>query len=84
MEFFLRSVVSWKTTTMGVAVLIGSVGTLLSSVALALVALLDGDASTTPDWSAIPAAASSVAVGFGLIFAKDGDKSTEDVKRVQG
>ena len=82
--FVLGSVVNWKTTIMGVVVLIGSVGALLSTVALALAALFDGDPSTAADWSAIGVAFAQVSIGFGLIFSKDSDKSTEDVKRGQG
>ena len=54
---------NWKTTVVGIALLVGAVAT-------AVVALLDGDPSTSLDIGSIIAALS----GVGLLAAKDGDK----------
>ena len=62
---------SWKTTASGVTAI-------LAAVASAATLLLDNNNLTNPDWSATIAA---VTAGFGLIFARDNDKSTEDVKK---
>lgn len=79
MEFVLKGFTSWKTTAMGVAVLIGSVGQFLAVLSSAVVALFDGDPSTVVNWSVLSTSATSVAVGFGLIFARDNSKSSEQV-----
>ncbi len=78
-EFVLKGFTSWKTTLMGITVLIGSLGKLLAAVSLAATALLDGDPSTVADWEAVSAAFVAVSIGFGLIFARDNSKSSESV-----
>lgn len=62
---------SWKTTGSGIAAII-------AAVASAAQLLLDNNNLTNPDWSATIAA---VTAGFGLIFARDNDKSSEDVSK---
>lgn len=83
-KFFLTSIVNWKTTLAGVATLIGSLGTFLTTLSVAVNAFIDGDPSTIADFGSIKASFALVTLGIGLIFGKDGDKSTEDVKKVQG
>lgn len=56
---------SWRTTTTGVA------GILIAALT-ALVALVDGDATTNPDWSAVGTA---IVLGIGLIKARDNKAS---------
>jgi len=59
---------SWKTTVAGV-------GALLVVIGQALQGVFDND-PTTPNWSVlIPSAIAAI----GLIFARDNDKSSEDV-----
>ena len=60
---------SWKTTVAGIAAI-------MAAVAGALAAELDGDPSTSANWAAVIAA---VVAGFGLIAARDNDKTSEDV-----
>lgn len=60
---------SWKTTAGGVAAILTAVGG-------ALTLLFDGKPETNPDWSAVIAA---VMAGVGLIFARDNDKTSEQV-----
>lgn len=60
---------SWKTTVAGIAALV-------AALADAVVAMVDGDAATNPDWPIVIAAALAAA---GLIFARDNDKSSESV-----
>lgn len=60
---------SWKTTVMGIA-------TILSIVSGAAMAFLDGNPATNPDWTTIIA---GVTTAFGLIFARDNDKTSETV-----
>lgn len=79
-EFVLKGFTSWKTTAMGVVVLVGSAGKALTTVATAATALLDGDPSTVADWGSVTEAFALVSVGFGLIFARDNNKSSEAVK----
>lgn len=78
-EFFLKGFTSWKTTAMGLAVLADSAGKFLSAASQAVTALFDGDPSTSVDFAALKAAAALVTVGFGLIFARDNTKSSEQV-----
>jgi hypothetical protein len=60
---------SWKTTGAGLAAIMTVVGA-------ALTQLTDGNPATNPDWSIVLPA---VASGFGLMFARDNDKSSEEV-----
>ena len=60
---------SWKTTGLGIV-------TILMAIAGAAKMLLDGDAATTPDWNAVIAA---VIAGFGLIIARDNNRTSESV-----
>lgn len=83
-QFLLTSVVNWKTTAAGVVTLIGSLGEFLVTLATAINAVIDGDPATIADFGAIKSSFALVVLGFGLVFSKDGDKSTEDVKKVQG
>lgn len=65
---FRSAMVSWKTTTVGVLLFVGE-------LANNLVAVLDANAATEPDWNVV---VTSFAAMVALIFAKDGDKSSED------
>lgn len=60
---------SWKTTA-------GGVGTILAAVGGALTMLFDGNPATNPDWTIVIAA---VTTGLGLIFARDNNKTSEQV-----
>lgn len=60
---------SWKTTASGVSAII-------AAVAGAAQLMLDNNPATNPDWTAVIAA---VTAGFGLVFARDNDKRSEDV-----
>jgi len=60
---------NWKTTTAGVC---AAVAVILAQVA----ALLDGDPATVCDWNTIIIGGVVVIIG---LFAKDGDKSTEEL-----
>lgn len=55
---------------------IAGIGALLIAVGGALTALFDGDPITNPDWTAVVAAAT---VAVGLIFARDSNKTSEQV-----
>lgn len=58
---------SWRTTGLGICAI-------LSAVAGAAVALLDGDAATSIDY---PAFIAAVTAGWGLIMARDKNVSSE-------
>jgi len=60
---------SWKTTASGISAIV-------AAVAGAAQLLLDNNPATNPDWTAVIAA---VTAGFGLVFARDNDKRSEDV-----
>ena len=60
---------SWKTTVAGIAAII-------AAVALAISNELDTDPATVADWGVVLA---TVIAGVGLLFARDNDKSSEDV-----
>ena len=60
---------SWKTTASGISAII-------AAVAGAAQLMLDNNPATNPDWTAVIAA---VTAGFGLVFARDNDKRSEDV-----
>lgn len=60
---------NWKTSGAGIAAILVAVGA-------ALTAMTDGNDLTNPDWAAVLAAAIA---GIGLIFARDGDKTSEQV-----
>lgn len=78
-EWVLKGFTSWKTTAIGIAVEIGYVGQFAGAVSQTVTAIFDGDPSTNPDWVALKTSAALVAAGFGLIFARDNNKSSEDV-----
>jgi len=60
---------SWKTTSAGLASIMSGLGQILW-------AILDGNPQTNPDWNtSIPL----ILTGLGLLFARDNDKSSEDV-----
>jgi ABC-type cobalamin transport system permease subunit len=61
---------SWKTT-------VGGIGAILAAVGGALNLLFDNNPATNPDWTGV---VSAVTAGVGLIFARDNDKTSEDVK----
>jgi hypothetical protein len=60
---------SWKTTLLGI-------GGALTVLGGALVAQFDNDPNTVIDFTT---AFAQLAVSFGLIFARDNDKKSEDV-----
>jgi anti-sigma-K factor RskA len=60
---------SWKTTASGISAIV-------AAVAGAVQLLLDNNPATNPDWTTVIAA---VTAGFGLVFARDNDKRSEDV-----
>ncbi len=61
---------SWKTT------LCGLLGVVAAGITLIAQPMLDGDASTLPQWAAFGTAG---AAAIGLLFARDNSKSSEDV-----
>jgi len=61
---------SWRTTVCGVLSIIAA------GITLIAIPLLDADPGTMPNWSAFGVAA---VAGIGLIFARDNNKSSEDV-----
>ena len=63
---------SWKTTVCGVAGLVAAVAT-------GVKAFFDGDPETGIDFGGILAAVLVLAPSLGLLFARDNDKSSEDV-----
>ena len=64
---------SWKTTGAGLA-------SILAAASGALTALTDNDPFTNPDWTAVIAA---VIAGVGLLFARDNNRSSEQVGAVK-
>lgn len=63
---------SWKTTLAGVC-------TVLAAISAAGKMMLDNDPATNPDWTL---AIGAVTAGLGLIFARDNNKTSEDVAAV--
>lgn len=68
MKFFETT--SWKTTGAGVSAILIAAGS-------ALKAITDNDPTTTVDVGALAAA---LLAGIGLIFARDNDKTSKQVK----
>lgn len=60
---------SWKTTAAGIGGIMAVLGSALS-------AMFDADPTTIPDWTSVIA---GVTMAIGLIFARDNDKSSEQV-----
>ncbi len=60
---------NWKTSGAGIAAILVAAGS-------ALTALTDGDPATQVDFASLAAA---IIAGIGLLFARDGDKSSEAV-----
>lgn len=58
---------SWKTTVSGICAILAAVTTAVS-------ATLDGDPKTNANWTEVAAV---VSVGFGLLFARDNNVSSE-------
>jgi hypothetical protein len=61
---------SWKTTLCGLLSLVTAGITMIAQP------LLDGDPTTNPQWAAFGTA---VAAAVGLLFARDNNKTSEDV-----
>jgi hypothetical protein len=61
---------SWKTT------LCGLLGIVAAGITLVAQPMLDGDPSTAPQWTLF---GTTIAAGVGLLFARDNDRSSEDV-----
>ena len=61
---------SWKTTLCGV------LGIVAAGITLIAQPILDGDPSTVPQWTVF---GTSIAAAVGLLFARDNDRSSEDV-----
>lgn len=59
---------SWKTT-------VGGIGAILAAVGAAMQQLFDGNPATNPDWGIV---ATAIMTGFGLIFARDNNVSSEE------
>jgi hypothetical protein len=62
---------SWRTTIAGVA-------SIVAAVATALVAILDNDPLTVPDWTALGA---MIALGLGLVAARDNKVTSEQANK---
>jgi hypothetical protein len=62
---------SWRTTTAGIASIVAAVST-------ALVAITDNDPLTVPDWGALGAL---LALGLGLVAARDNKVSSEEANK---
>ena len=60
---------SYKTTGAAIAAL-------LTAIALAVSAYIDGDAATTPNWTGV---ITCLIASVGFFFARDNSKSSEDV-----
>lgn len=60
---------SWKTNVCGVSAAVVAIGN-------ALIATFDGVDTTNPDW---PVVIATIVAAVGLLFARDNDKSSEDV-----
>ena len=60
---------NWKTTVAGL-------GAIMVAVGVAMQAHFDGNPETTVQWEILITA---VCAGVGLLFARDGDKSSESV-----
>jgi len=61
---------SWKTTLCGV------LGIVAAAITLLAIPVLDSDPATVANWGAFTAA---ISTAVGLFFARDNDKSSEDV-----
>jgi hypothetical protein len=61
---------SWKTTVCGI------LAALAGGITLVAIPILDNDPATVANWGAFGAA---LAAAFGLLFARDNDKSSESV-----
>jgi anti-sigma-K factor RskA len=60
---------SWKTTLAGVAAIVAAVATAVS-------AQFDNNPATFPDWTLV---IGMITAGVGLMFARDDDKTSEQV-----
>ena len=61
---------SWKTTLCGI------LGVVAAGITMVAQPILDGDPSTLPQWGVF---GTTVAAAVGLLFARDNDRSSEDV-----
>jgi anti-sigma-K factor RskA len=60
---------SWKTTLAGIAAIVAAVATAVS-------AQFDNNPATVPDWTLV---IGMITAGVGLMFARDNDKTSEQV-----
>ena len=61
---------SWKTTLCGI------LGVVAAGITMIAQPMLDGDPATIPQWGVF---GTTVAAAVGLLFARDNDRSSEDV-----
>ena len=62
---------SWKTTTCGILTAIGA------AISMIAIPLLDENPETAANWTG---AAAAIMAAVGFLFARDNDKTSEDVK----
>jgi len=60
---------SWKTTLAGIAAIVAALATAVS-------AQFDSNPATVPDWTLV---IGMITAGVGLMFARDNDKTSEQV-----
>lgn len=71
---------NWKTTAMAIILAIMATSSLLGNFGTFLNALIDGDASTVPNWDSVALAFGELIAAIGLLLAKDGDKTSRQLK----
>lgn len=66
----LSRLTSWRSSLIGVVLIVGFVGTALTETATSVTALLDGDPATSANWSTVTLAWGAVTFGIKELWHK--------------
>ena len=70
---------SYKTSTAGLAAILGAVGVILTQASY----WLDADPATVTDWPVVFVAVSAAIAGIGNLFSRDDKVSTDEARGVK-
>lgn len=77
----LSRLTSWRSSLIGAVLVVGFVGTALTSTATTITALIDGDAATKADWSTVTLAWGAVTFGIKELWHKSSNNPIDGGKK---
>ena len=77
MKTFVSMAANWQTTLLGILALPVALGAFLTSLGNCLTAIGDNDPSTVANWSMVGVTWTALTGSVGLLFARDGNKTSK-------